>query len=46
MTLASAVALELYSLLMRPPAMGTVASGYGESSLPHASSSYKERISD
>jgi hypothetical protein len=45
-TLASAVALKLYSLVIRPPAMGTVASGHKELLLPHASTSYKERISD
>jgi hypothetical protein len=47
MTLASAVALKFYSLLMRPSVMGTVAPGHEESLSPHhASASYEERMSD
>jgi hypothetical protein len=46
MTLASAVAYELYSLLMRPSAMGMVAGSHRASGSPHAAADYEERISD
>ncbi|EQL35233.1 hypothetical protein RJ035_004225 [Blastomyces gilchristii] len=50
MTLASAVALELYSPLMRPSTMGTLTArprGSGEGSgPPHAVAGCEERISD
>jgi hypothetical protein len=46
MTLAAAVAHELYSLLMRPSTMGVAVASHGESGSPHPSASYEERMSD
>lgn len=50
MTLASAVALELYSLLMRPSTMGTPTAGTGRSGggsgPPHVGADYAARMSD